>query len=86
MRNFKSIFVAAAIAVGTIAATSAITAPAEAHGFGFGHHFGGWGHHFHWGHGFGGIYIGGGDDDDGYCYVKAYYDEDGYKHFYKVCS
>jgi hypothetical protein len=83
--NIKSALIAATLAVGTLTAASIATvAPAEAHGFGFGHGFGhGWGHGF--GRGFGGIYIYGGGDDDGGCYVKHYYDEDGYEHFRKVC-
>jgi hypothetical protein len=60
MRIIKSTFVAAALAVGALAATSMATiAPAEARGFGghFGGHFGHFGGHFgHFGgHRFGGF-------------------------------
>jgi Xaa-Pro aminopeptidase len=81
--NIKSALIAATLAIGTLAATSiATTAPAQAKGFGFG-----FGHHFGhgWGHGWGGFGVYGGDDYEGGCFIKHYYDEDGYEHFRKVC-
>ena len=77
----RSIVIKSAAVIAAIGIAVASTAPASAKGFGFGH----WGHWGHWGHHFGGffpVYVGGGDD----CYIKTYYDEDGYKHYYKVCD